>query len=42
LLKELRETLGVKRLHANELGVARLTDALEKTPADPGRENMDG
>jgi hypothetical protein len=25
LLRELRQTLGVKRIHANELGVARLT-----------------
>ncbi|TGP85619.1 MULTISPECIES: DUF3800 domain-containing protein [unclassified Mesorhizobium] len=29
LLKELRKNLGVKRLHANELGVARLTTVAE-------------
>ncbi|WP_146076444.1 hypothetical protein [Rhizobium grahamii] len=31
LLKELRHSLGVNRLHANELGVARLTTVAELT-----------
>lgn len=30
LLKELRQSLGVKRIHANELGVARLTNIADK------------
>lgn len=33
LLRELREDLGVKRIHANELGVGRLTKIADKLTA---------